>query len=80
MEKNGFFRRGQYKKVSVAEKGHFILYSFDGTRFMVPIKFLHTEIFEELLRISEEVFGLPGDGPITMPCDAVFLDYLFFLF
>ena len=25
--------------------------------------------------MSEEEFGLPGNGPITLPCDAVFMEY-----
>lgn len=26
--------------------------------------------------MSEEEFGLPSDGPITLPCDSQFLRYL----
>ncbi|OWM83999.1 hypothetical protein CDL15_Pgr004430 [Punica granatum] len=26
--------------------------------------------------MSEDEFGLPGDGPIRMPCDAVFRQYV----
>ncbi|KAI5669052.1 hypothetical protein M9H77_18905 [Catharanthus roseus] len=29
-----------------------------------------------LLRMAEEEFGLPSDGPITIPCEAAFMDYL----
>ncbi|XP_019098780.1 PREDICTED: auxin-responsive protein SAUR67-like, partial [Camelina sativa] len=31
---------------------------------------------QELLKISEEEFGLSTDGPITLPFDSVFLKYL----
>ncbi|OVA16031.1 Auxin-induced protein [Macleaya cordata] len=60
----------------VAEKGHFVMYTIDKRRFMIPLKYLHTDIFKELFRMSEEVFGLPGDGPITLPCDALFMEYV----
>ncbi|KAH7692285.1 Small auxin-up RNA protein [Dioscorea alata] len=55
---------------SVAEKGHFNVYTSEGKCFMVPLAYLDNSIFKELLRISEEEFGLPCDGPITLPCDA----------
>ncbi|KAG1361035.1 Auxin-responsive protein SAUR36 [Cocos nucifera] len=60
---------------SVADKGHFIVYTSEGKRFMVPLAFLDSRIFQELFRMSEEVFGSPGDGPIMLPCDAVFMEY-----
>ncbi|KAJ0960308.1 hypothetical protein J5N97_001879 [Dioscorea zingiberensis] len=61
---------------SVAEKGHFFVYTSEGKRFMVPLAYLDNNIFKELLKISEEEFGLPGDGPITLPCDAVSMEYV----
>ncbi|KAJ0960310.1 hypothetical protein J5N97_001881 [Dioscorea zingiberensis] len=60
---------------SVPEKGHFFIYSLEGKRFMVPLAYLDNDIFKELLKTSEEEFGLPSDGPITMPCDAVFMEF-----
>ncbi|XP_039127700.1 auxin-responsive protein SAUR36-like [Dioscorea cayenensis subsp. rotundata] len=60
----------------VAEKGHFNVYTSEGKRFMVPLAYLDNNIFKELLRISEEEFGLPGDGPITLPCDAASMEYV----
>lgn len=59
---------------SVAEKGHFVVYSADGKRFMFPLEYLQNDIFKELLRVAEEEFGLPRDGPITFPCGAILLD------
>ncbi|KAJ0960615.1 hypothetical protein J5N97_001491 [Dioscorea zingiberensis] len=59
---------------SVAEKGHFNVYTLGGKRFMVPLAYLDNKIFKEPLKISEEEYGLPGDGPISMPCDAAFID------
>ncbi|XP_072978553.1 auxin-responsive protein SAUR36-like [Typha angustifolia] len=60
----------------VADKGHFIVYTAEGRRFMVPLIYLNSKIFNELLKLSEEEFGLPGNGPITLPCDAVFMEYV----
>lgn len=37
------------------------------------------EFFIELLKLSEEEFGIPRDGPIVLPCEAIFLDYVVFL-
>lgn len=60
----------------LADRGHFVVYSVDNRRFVVPLAHLHTKIFRELFRISEEVFGLPTDGPIVLPFDAAFLEYV----
>ncbi|KAG2269881.1 hypothetical protein Bca52824_064436 [Brassica carinata] len=35
-----------------------------------------TSLDKVLLKISEEEFGLPTEGPITLPFDSVFLEYL----
>ncbi|XP_010266109.1 PREDICTED: auxin-responsive protein SAUR67-like [Nelumbo nucifera] len=61
---------------TIADKGHFVVYSVDKKRFVVPLKYLDNNIIRELLRLSEEEFGLPGEGPITVPCDATFMDYI----
>nr|GMC87072.1 auxin-responsive protein SAUR68-like [Ipomoea batatas] len=57
-------------------KGHFAIYTVDQKRFIVPLSYLENEIIRQLLNMSEEEFGLPSDGPITLPCDAVFMDYI----
>jgi Auxin responsive protein len=59
---------------SVARKGHIYVYTNDQKRFMVPLKYLSSSIFVELLRMSEEEYGLPSDGPIILPCDAVCME------
>ncbi|KAM0945347.1 putative small auxin-up RNA [Dioscorea sansibarensis] len=64
---------------SVAEKGHFFVYTSEGKRYMVPLAYLDNNIFKELLKISEEEFGLPSDGPITLPCDAASMEYVLFM-
>ncbi|CAN6817014.1 unnamed protein product [Brassica oleracea] len=58
------------------EKGCFVVYTADKTRFAFPLSYLNNSVFEEFLKISEEEFGLPAGGPITMPFDSVFMDYL----
>ncbi|KAM0945315.1 putative small auxin-up RNA [Dioscorea sansibarensis] len=63
----------------VAEKGQFFVCSSEGKWFMVPLAYLDISIFEELLKISEEEFGLPFDGPITLPNDASSMEYVLFL-
>ncbi|KAM0945340.1 putative small auxin-up RNA [Dioscorea sansibarensis] len=60
----------------IADKGHFFVYTSEGKRFMLPLAYLTNNIFKELLKISEEEFGLPGDGPITLPCDAASMEYV----
>ncbi|KAF8377737.1 hypothetical protein HHK36_031122 [Tetracentron sinense] len=59
----------------LADRGHFIVYTTDNKRFLVPLPYLSSKIFRELFKMSEDEFGLPSDGPITLPCDAVFLEY-----
>ncbi|KAK9129306.1 hypothetical protein Sjap_009793 [Stephania japonica] len=63
----------------VADKGHFVVYTIDKKRFVIPLKFLSSDIFKELFRMSAEEFGLPGNGPITLPCDSVFMEYVVWL-
>ncbi|RRT42845.1 hypothetical protein B296_00020249 [Ensete ventricosum] len=43
---------------------------------LCTLKYLTNSIFRELLRMSEEEFGLPSDGPITLPCEAICMDYI----
>ncbi|KAK3421132.1 hypothetical protein EUGRSUZ_G01829 [Eucalyptus grandis] len=61
---------------SVTEKGHFVIYTADGSRFMVPLQCLSSNIFQELFKMSKEEFGLSSDGPVTMPCDAASMEYI----
>ncbi|XP_015952785.1 auxin-responsive protein SAUR68-like [Arachis duranensis] len=61
---------------TTTNKGHFVVYSLDDKRFVVPLKYLSTNVFRELLKLSEEEFGLPSNGPIRLPFDGVFLDYV----
>ena len=61
---------------SVASKGHLFVYTIDGERFMIPLEYLTSNIFRALFKMSEEEFGLPSDGPITLPCDATCMEYI----
>ncbi|XP_030450087.2 auxin-responsive protein SAUR67-like [Syzygium oleosum] len=60
----------------LAHRGHFVVYSIDRKRFVFPIKYLNNCIIRELLKLSEDEFGLPSNGPITLPCNAMFMDYM----
>ncbi|XP_028777703.1 auxin-responsive protein SAUR61-like [Neltuma alba] len=59
-----------------ANKGHFVVYSTDRKRFVVPIEYLRRKVVKELLRLSEEEFGLARNGPITLPIDGTMLEYV----
>lgn len=61
------------------EKGHFVVYTADSRRFVLPLVYLDNSVFQELLRFAEEEFGLPRDRPLTLPFDSVFMDYLIWL-
>ncbi|XP_015057946.1 auxin-responsive protein SAUR68-like [Solanum pennellii] len=60
----------------IIEKGHFVVYTIDQRRFMIPLVYLENEIIRQLLNMSEEEFGLPSSAPITLPCDSAFMDYI----
>ncbi|KAL1218784.1 Auxin-responsive protein SAUR67 [Cardamine amara subsp. amara] len=61
---------------TASKKGCFVVYTADKMRFAFPISYLSNSIFQELLKISEEEFGLPTERPITLPFDSFFLEYL----
>ncbi|KAG2636579.1 auxin-responsive protein SAUR36-like [Panicum virgatum] len=62
---------------SVASKGHCAVYTADGALFEVPLAFLGTAVFAELLRMSREEFGFAGGdgGRIMLPYDAAVMEY-----
>ncbi|KAK3011033.1 hypothetical protein RJ639_011937 [Escallonia herrerae] len=70
------FARNSFDAPLAADKGHFVVYSEDGRRFVIPLVYLNNEVLIQLLKMSEEEFGLPGNGPITLPCDAFFMEYI----
>ncbi|XP_010499461.1 PREDICTED: auxin-responsive protein SAUR65-like [Camelina sativa] len=61
---------------TAVDKGCFVVYTVDRIRFAFPISYLNNSVFQELLKISGEEFGLTAGGPITLPFDSVFLEYL----
>ncbi|XP_049353277.1 auxin-responsive protein SAUR68-like [Solanum verrucosum] len=61
---------------SIVEKGHFVVYTADQARFVIPLAYLENEVIRQLLNLSEEEFGLPSGGPITLPCDSAFMNYI----
>ncbi|EXB95379.1 hypothetical protein L484_014352 [Morus notabilis] len=60
----------------VVKKGHFVVYTTDEKRFVMPLAYLKHNILRELFKMSEEEFGVSSDGPIRLPCDAVFMEYV----
>ncbi|CAO2832115.1 unnamed protein product [Amaranthus hypochondriacus] len=60
---------------TVAQKGHFVVYTSDKRRFMIPLAYLKSEIFVELFRMAEEEFGVATSGPIVLPCDSSSMEY-----
>lgn len=60
---------------SVVDKGHFVVYTADERRFVMPLAYLKHNILRELFKMSEEEFGLSRDGPIMLPCDAMLMEY-----
>ncbi|KAL0348537.1 UNVERIFIED_CONTAM: Auxin-responsive protein SAUR64 [Sesamum angustifolium] len=58
----------------VADKGHFAVYTADHRRFVLPLAYLNNSLFRQLLKMSEEEYGLPSNGPIVLPCDWLFMD------
>ncbi|XVE67242.1 hypothetical protein DITRI_Ditri08aG0144500 [Diplodiscus trichospermus] len=57
-------------------KGHFVVYSVDQKRFVLPLEFLKNEIVMELFNLAQEDFGLPGNGLLILPCNATFMEYV----
>ncbi|KAK8582614.1 hypothetical protein V6N13_069387 [Hibiscus sabdariffa] len=61
---------------SVVDEGHFVVYSVDQKRFVLPLEYLKNNIVMDLFNLAEEEFGLPGSGILLMPCDANFMEYI----
>ncbi|TYI87417.1 hypothetical protein E1A91_D04G133500v1 [Gossypium mustelinum] len=60
---------------SVVKKGHFVVYSTDEKRFVLPLEYLKNKIVMELFDLAEE-FGLSSNGALILPCDATFMEYV----
>ncbi|XVE95867.1 hypothetical protein REPUB_Repub02eG0171300 [Reevesia pubescens] len=67
------------KQPSGVGKGYFVIYTTDKRRFVIPLAYLSNSIFLELLKMSEEEFGLSSDGPLLLPCDSESMNYIVLL-
>jgi len=61
---------------STVEKGHLVVYSNDRKRFVLPLEYFSNKIARELFKLGEDEFGLPGNRPLTLPCDSVSVKYI----
>ncbi|GFP86961.1 auxin-induced protein x15 [Phtheirospermum japonicum] len=66
--------KGSSKKLSNIigkwrKRGHFVVYSKDSERFLVPLCYLNHPIFRVLLEMAEEEYGLTAHGPLQVPCE-----------
>jgi hypothetical protein len=52
------------------------MYTADGRRFEVPLAYLGTTVFGELLRMSQEEFGLAWNSGIILPFDSAVMEYV----
>ncbi|MFQ6660212.1 hypothetical protein Gotur_028814 [Gossypium turneri] len=66
-------------KSSVVGKGYFVAYTMDKKPFLIPLAFLINSIFQALLKMSEEEFGLSSNRPLTFLCDSVIMSYIVLL-
>ncbi|KAG9443204.1 hypothetical protein H6P81_019058 [Aristolochia fimbriata] len=64
------------RRSTVGDKGHFVAYTTDCERFVLPLTYLGNPIFQAMLEVSEDEYGLPGNGPILLPCDGASMEYL----
>ncbi|XVE48777.1 hypothetical protein DITRI_Ditri01bG0029800 [Diplodiscus trichospermus] len=76
---NAAIGRKRISSSRTSNKGHFVIYTMDKSRFVIPLEYLCNSIFLELLKMSEDEFGLSSDGPILLPCDSVFMNYVVLL-
>lgn len=58
------------------KKGHFVVYTKEGKRFVVPLYYLNHPIFKVLLEMAEEEFGPTVDGPLQVPCEEELMEYI----
>ncbi|KAL4195171.1 hypothetical protein AMTRI_Chr05g63210 [Amborella trichopoda] len=43
---------------------------------MIPLAYLNSPIFRELLLMAEEEFGFTRCGPLKVPCEAFVMEYI----
>lgn len=64
------------KKWKKRKKGHFAIYTKGGKRFVVPLYYLNHPIFRVLLEMAEEEFGTAPHGPLQVPCEEEFMEFV----
>lgn len=52
------------------------MYTKEGKRFVVPLRYLNHPIFRVMLELAEEEFGTVVHGPLQVPCEEEFMDYI----
>ncbi|CAI0545261.1 unnamed protein product [Linum tenue] len=57
-------------------RGYFVVYTVDKTRYVLPLKYLKSEVVMEILRMSEEEFGFSTDKPIVLPFNTTVMDQI----
>ncbi|KAK7312191.1 hypothetical protein VNO77_35875 [Canavalia gladiata] len=62
-----------------AEKGHFVVYSVDKRRFVLPLLYLKNNMLRELFKLAEEEYGLSSNVPLTLPCEGTIIEYVIML-
>lgn len=78
-EKQGMIMKRNNESKVKAEKGHFVVYSSDERRFVIPLVYLKNKIIREMLKLAEDEFGLSSNVPLTLPFEATFIDYVLML-
>lgn len=58
------------------DKGYFAVYTSDEIQFVMPLGYLKNDIFQELLKVAEDEYGLQTDGPIRLPFEATIMKYM----
>jgi hypothetical protein len=43
---------------------------------VLPLEYFSNKISRELFKLGEDEFGLPGNRPLTLPCDSVSVKYI----
>lgn len=53
-----------------------MVYSKDNNPFLVPLCYLKQPIFRVLLEMAEEEYGLTFHGPLRIPCEKEFVEFI----
>ncbi|KAI3736439.1 hypothetical protein L6452_15980 [Arctium lappa] len=70
------FPRAEYNGATIVDKGCFVVYASDRIRFVIPLDYLKNDVFQALLEMAGDEYGLQNDGPIRVPLRAIFMKYI----